>query len=116
MKQILILNGDIEKTQSTDFLIKAYKTGAERAGATVREVAIIDLIFNPNKLFNNRQISELEPDLQKALNSIRKSNHIVLFCPVYVDHIPAKIKGFFDRLFINLYAKCSKYPYVNYAG
>lgn len=100
MKQVLILNGDIEKTVSTDFLINAYKKGADAAGATVRELAIIDLIFNSNKLFNNRQIAELEPDLQKALSAIRQANHIVLFCPVYVDHIPAKIKGFFDRLFM----------------
>ncbi|NTE05421.1 hypothetical protein G6M26_33810 [Agrobacterium tumefaciens] len=100
MKQVLILNGDIEKTVSTDFLINAYKKGAESAGATIREIAIIDLIFNSNKLFNNRQIAELEPDLQKALDAIRQSNHVVLFCPVYVDHIPAKIKGFFDRLFM----------------
>ncbi|TCD07633.1 hypothetical protein EZ449_13940 [Pedobacter frigidisoli] len=100
MKQVLILNGDIDKTISTGFLINAYTTGAKSAGAMVREIAIIDLIFNANKLFNNRQIAELEPDLQKALSVIRQSNHIVLFCPVYVDHIPTKIKGFFDRLFM----------------
>lgn len=100
MKQVLILNGDIEKTVSTDFLINTYKNGAESVGATVKEIAITDLIFNANKLFNNRQIAELEPDLQKALNAIRQSNHVVLFCPVYVDHIPTKIKGFFDRLFM----------------
>ncbi|WP_443944859.1 NAD(P)H-dependent oxidoreductase [Pedobacter sp. AW1-32] len=100
MKQVLILNGDTEKTVYTDFLINAYKKGAEDAGATVKELAIIDLIFNPNKVFNNRQIAELEPDLQKALQLIRQSNHIILFCPVYVDHIPSKIKGFFDRLFM----------------
>lgn len=100
MKRILILNGDIEKKLSTSLLINAYKQGAERVGATIKELAIIDMIFNSNKLFNNRQIAELEPDLQKALASIRESNHIVLFCPVYVDHIPAKIKGFFDRLFM----------------
>ena len=100
MKQVLLLNGDIEKNASTNFLINAYKQGAESVGATVRELAIIDLIFNSNKLFNNRQIADLEPDLQKALTAIRQSSHVVLFCPVYVDHIPAKIKGFFDRLFM----------------
>jgi len=100
MKQVLILNGDIEKTASTGFLINAYKSGAELSGATVREMAIIDLIFNSNKLFNNRQIAELEPDLQRALQAIKQANHIVLFCPVYADHIPARVKGFFDRLFM----------------
>jgi putative NADPH-quinone reductase len=100
MKQVLIFNGDIGKTTSTDFLINAYKSGAESAGAVVKELAIIDLIFNANKLFNNRQIAELESDLVKALEAIKQANHIVLFCPVYVDHIPTKIKGFFDRLFM----------------
>ncbi|MFC4212418.1 NAD(P)H-dependent oxidoreductase [Pedobacter lithocola] len=100
MKQVVILNGDIEKTISTEFLLQAYKRGAESSGAMVKVITITDLIFNSNKLFSNRQIAELEPDLEKALQVIQKSNHIVLFCPVYVDYIPAKIKGFFDRLFI----------------
>lgn len=100
MKQVLILNGDIEKRTSTNFLIEAYKSGAESAGAVVKILAITDLIFNSNMLFNNRQIAELEPDLIKALQLLHASHHIVLFCPVYVDHIPAKIKGFFDRLFV----------------
>lgn len=100
MKQVLILNGDTDKKESTEFLVQAYKNGAESSGATVRILAISDLIFNSNMLFNNRQIAELEPDLIKALQAIHTSNHIVLFCPVYVDYIPAKIKGFFDRLFV----------------
>jgi putative NADPH-quinone reductase len=118
MKQVLILNGDIEKTASTDFLINAYRKGAESAGAAVRELSIPDLIFNPNKLFNNRQIAELEPDLQKALSAIRQCNHMVLFCPVYVDHIPAKIKGFFDRLFLPDQIFSTKQPNIdnNFSG
>ncbi|RZJ90015.1 MAG: hypothetical protein EOO20_09395 [Chryseobacterium sp.] len=100
MKQILILNGDTDKKNSTDFLIEAYKKGAESAGAAIKVMAISDLIFNSNMLFSNRQIAELEPDLNKALQAIHASHHLVLFCPVYVEYIPAKIKGFFDRLFV----------------
>ncbi len=99
MKQLLILNGDPEKTETTQVLINAYKKGAITSGANIREISIIDLKFNANKQFNNR-VLELEPDLQKALDLIKWANHIVLFCPVYVSSIPARIKGFFDRLFL----------------
>ncbi|EDM34697.1 probable oxidoreductase; possible NAD(P)H dehydrogenase, quinone family protein [Pedobacter sp. BAL39] len=99
MKQLLIINGDLEKTDATNHLIEAYRKGAESAGAIVKEVAIVDLIFNFNKQFNNR-VNELEPDLKRALDMITWSNHVVLFCPVYLSSIPARIKGFFDRLFM----------------
>ena len=99
MKQVLIINGDPEKTDITCALIQAYRKGAEEAGAHVREITIIDLIFNSNKQFNNR-ITELEPDLKRALDQITWSTHVVLFCPVYLSSIPTRIKGFFDRLFM----------------
>ncbi|WP_129715011.1 NAD(P)H-dependent oxidoreductase [Pedobacter sp. SYP-B3415] len=100
MKQLLILNADLEKSESTRFLIDAYINGAVKNGAVVKEIAIVDLIFNSNKQFINRQAADLEPDLQKSFDAIKRANHIVLFCPVYVDVIPAKVKGFFDRLFL----------------
>lgn len=99
MKQVLIINGDPEKTAPTDRLIDAYRKGAQEAGAHIREITIIDLIFNSNKQFNNR-ITELEPDLKRALDLIMWSSHVVLFCPVYLSSIPTRIKGFFDRLFM----------------
>ncbi|WP_158799329.1 NAD(P)H-dependent oxidoreductase [Pedobacter sp. L105] len=99
MKQILIINGDPEKTDTIRYLIDAYRKGAEEAGAHIREITIVDLIFNPNKQFNN-SVTELEPDLKRALDQIIWSGHVVLFCPVYLSSIPTRIKGFFDRLFI----------------
>ncbi|PTS94627.1 hypothetical protein DBR11_22870 [Pedobacter sp. HMWF019] len=99
MKQVLIINGDPEKTAATSLLIDAYKKGAQQAGAQIKEIAIIDLIFNSNKQFTNR-VTELEPDLKRALDMIVWANHVVLFCPVYMSSIPARIKGFFDRLFM----------------
>lgn len=99
MKQVLIINGDPEKTAATSHLIMAYRKGAEEAGAHIKEIAIIDLIFNPNKQFNNR-ITELEPDLKRALDMVMWASHVVLFCPVYLSSIPTRIKGFFDRLFM----------------
>lgn len=98
MKQILIINADINKTDITQALINAYRSGAEVSEASVRELNIADLIFNPNKQFDNRAI-ELEPDLQHSLQQIAGANHLVIFSMVYKEFIPTKIKGFFDRLF-----------------
>jgi putative NADPH-quinone reductase len=96
MKQVLIINADINKTAITEALINAYRNGA--SAAVVKQLAIADLIFNPNKQFINR-ITELEPHLTEAVGMIRWASHIVVFCPVYKDSINTKIKGFFDRIF-----------------
>lgn len=98
MKNLLILHGDTEKTGINQEFAKAYKQGAEKVGAAVKEIYIMDLKFNPNKQFNN-QITPLEPDLQTASEKIKWANHIVLFCTVNHDSIPARLSGFFDRLF-----------------
>ncbi|WP_462267425.1 NAD(P)H-dependent oxidoreductase [Mucilaginibacter sp.] len=99
MKQVLIINADIDKTPATQALIDAYRNGAQQAQAIVKDFAIADLIFNPNKQFNNRSI-ELEHDLEEAVNAIKQASHLVIFCSVYKNSIPTKIKGFFDRIFM----------------
>lgn len=99
MKQLLILHGDTDKAGINHEFAKAYRQGAEEAGAMVKELYIMDLKFNSNKQFSN-QITPLEPDLQAALEKIRWATHLVLFCTVNHDSIPAKLSGFFDRLFL----------------
>ena len=99
MKNLLILYGDADKSQVTYLLANAYRQGAEKTGASIKEISIMDLKFNPNKQFNNK-ISPLEPDLQTALEKILWANHIVLFCTVNKDSIPSRLSGFFERLFV----------------
>lgn len=99
MKNLLILYGDAEKDGINSALTEAYKKGALEANAIVKELYIMDLKFNPNKQFNNR-VTELEPDLQLALERLHWANHILLFCTVNRESIPARLSGFFDRLFL----------------
>lgn len=101
MKQLLIINADINKSPITGALIKAYRDGAAQAGAVIKEINIADLIFNPNKQFSiYTKATDLEPDLQDAINAFKWSTHVVVFCPVYKSSINTKIKGFFDRIFM----------------
>lgn len=99
MKQLLIINADIDKSPVTAALINAYRAGAEQSEASVKEINIADMIFNPNKQFFNKA-QELEPSLQDAVNNIKWASHIVVFCPVYKNSIHSRIKGFFDRIFM----------------
>jgi putative NADPH-quinone reductase len=98
MKHLLILHGDKDKSGINQEFAKAYRLGAEKVGAIVKEIQIMDLKFLPNKQFNN-QITPLEPDLLDAAEKVKWANHIVLFCTVDRNSIPAKLSGFFDRLF-----------------
>lgn len=99
MRNLLLLYGDADKGSINTALSEAYKKGAVAGGAVVRELHIMDLKFNPNRQFNNR-VAELEPDLQQALTQLHWANHIVLFCTVNKESIPARLSGFFDRLFL----------------
>ncbi|WP_158825822.1 NAD(P)H-dependent oxidoreductase [Mucilaginibacter lacusdianchii] len=99
MKQVVIINADINKSAITQALINAYRHGAEQADAAIKEIIIADLIFNPNKPLPNK-FADAEHDLTEAISKIKWSHHLVIFCPVYKDSINFKIKGFFDRIFL----------------
>jgi NAD(P)H dehydrogenase (quinone) len=100
MKNILILNGHPDRESFNAALAAAYKQGAEDAGASVTEIFIADLIFNPNLQYGYRKRMELEPDLQYAWNCIQNAEHLVWVHPVWWGSMPAMMKGFIDRLFL----------------
>lgn len=100
MKNVLLINGDLFKSASTDFLMDAYRDGVKQADGVVHHLRIADLLFNYNIKLPSRYTTPLEDDLQIALRRLHWAKHIVLFCPVYRSYIPSKIRGFFDRLFL----------------
>lgn len=99
MKQIVIINADINKGEITQALIDAYRNGANSVQAVIKEIAIANLRFNPNQQLPDRT-SEIEPDLTEAIEKLKWASHIVIFCPVFKQSINFKIKGFFDRVFL----------------
>ena len=100
MKHILIINGHPDKQSYNYALSETYKTGAQKANATIDQINIADLNFNPNLQFGYRQRMELEPDLIDALEKIKKANHIVWVFPMWWYGYPAIMKGFIDRTFL----------------
>ena len=63
MKQVLIINGHPDKESFNHALSSAYKEGLSKTTATVSQIDIADLSFNPNLMHGYRQRTELEPRL-----------------------------------------------------
>ena len=103
-KRILIINGHPDKDSFNFGLASAYRKGAEYAGATVEEIVIRELKFDPNLHFGYQKRTELEPDLLEAREKINRANHLVFVHPVWWGGLPAIMKGFIDRVFLPGYA------------
>ncbi|NER17545.1 NAD(P)H-dependent oxidoreductase [Spongiivirga citrea] len=98
--KILIINGHPDKESFNYGLSDAYKNGAEKSGAEIREINICELDFNPNLQFGYRKRTELEPDLLKAQENLKWADHIVWVYPVWWGSVPAIMKGFLDRVLL----------------
>ena len=97
---ILIINGHPDKESFNWALANAYKTGAAKSGAEVKEIPIAALNFNVNLQFGYRKRTELEPDLLDAQEKIKWADHIVWVYPVWWGSVPAILKGFLDRILL----------------
>ena len=100
MKKVLVINGHPNKDSFCFGIAEAYKKGATRSGASIKEIIVRDLTFNPNLEFGYQQRTELEPDLQEAWEKIKWADHLVWVHPVWWGGLPAITKGFIDRLFL----------------
>ena len=99
-KKIVIINGHPDKESFNFALSEAYKSGVLASGATLREINIRELSFNPNLQFGYRKRTTLEPDLLSAQEMIKWADHLVWVYPVWWGSVPAIMKGFIDRVFI----------------
>ena len=99
-KKILIINGHPDKESFNYGLSEAYRKGADKSNAEIKEIKIRELNFNPNLQFGYRKRSELEPDLIESQEKLKWADHIVWFYPVWWGSVPAMMKGFLDRVLL----------------
>ena len=99
-KKVLVVNGHPDPQSYNAALASAYIKGLEAVGADFEQLNIRDLDFNPNLKYGYRLISELEPDLLKAIEQLKSADHIVWFFPMWWYGYPALMKGFVDRVFL----------------
>lgn len=99
-KKILIINGHPDNESFNFGLSEAYRKGAKKSDAEIKEINIRELDFNPNLQFGYRKRTELEPDLLKAQENLKWADHIVWIYPVWWGSVPAIMKGFLDRVLL----------------
>ncbi len=100
MKKVLIINGHPDRESYSYALARHYREGLENSSADILQLNLADLDFNPILHYGYREITPLEPDLQKAIDLIKKADHLVWFFPMWWHGSPALLKGFIDRVFL----------------
>lgn len=99
-KKIALIIGHPDQESFNFALAEAYKNGALKSGAEIKEIIIRDLKFNPNLQFGYRKRTTLEPDLLESQEILRWADHIVWVYPVWWGSYPAMMKGFLDRVLL----------------
>lgn len=100
-KKILILDGHPAETSLSRTFARTYGDAARKQGHEVRMVHLSDLQFDHDFGQGNYQdFKPLEPVLEKVLEDIEWSDHLVLTTPMWWGGLPAKLKGLIDRMFI----------------
>jgi NAD(P)H dehydrogenase (quinone) len=100
MKKVLLIQGHPDNESFNFALFDAYKKGLIESGASIKEIIINKLSFDPNLHFGYRKRTELEPDLVESIEKIKWAEHLVFFYPVWWGSVPALLKGFLDRVFL----------------
>jgi putative NADPH-quinone reductase len=98
--KIAVIMGHPDPQSYCAALARAYAESARAAGATVREINLSELAFDPVLWHGYREIQPLEPDLVAAQETIRWAEVLVFAYPTWWGAVPALLKGFIDRIFL----------------
>lgn len=96
--RVLVILGHPRGESLCAELARRYADGAEAAGAEVRRIGIDRLTFDPDVHMAAIRAQPLEPDLQTAQRLILWADHLVFVFPTWWGTMPARLKGFLDRV------------------
>lgn len=97
---IAVILGHPDTDSLCGAIARAYAEGARAGGATVREINLGELDFDPVLWHGYNQIQPLEPDLLAAQEVIRDADVLAFAYPTWWGAAPALLKGFVDRVFL----------------
>jgi len=99
-KKILVVAGNPKQKSFSAEIARRYQKGAQSHGAEVRFLDISSMEFDPVLHGGYNVDQALEPDLQQAQDLVAWADHLVFAFPLWWGGMPAKLKGFFDRVFL----------------
>jgi putative NADPH-quinone reductase len=100
MKNILVILGHPETDSFCGALADSFSKGAEQNGRKVDRLNLGDMDFTPVL----RKGMEMEQCLKDAQQKIQDADHIAFIYPNWWGLMPALMKGFIDRVFLEGFA------------
>jgi putative NADPH-quinone reductase len=99
--RIFILNDHPGPSSITRQAMERYAAAAREAGHDVRLTHLNDLSFDPDRgKAGYANAKPLEPVLEQSLENLEWCSHFVLAFPLWWGGLPAKLKGWIDRVFV----------------
>ena len=96
--KVLIVVGHPRRQSLCQALAAAYGAGAQRAGATVLELRLAELSFDPHVRSFDPRVQPVEESIAQARALLAWADHIVFVYPTWWGTMPALLKGFLDRV------------------
>ena len=79
-------------------LADTYAAAALAAGHDVRRIAVANLAFDLLESRAEWEEGPLPPTIAKAQKDIAWAEHLVIFYPLWLGDLPARLKGFFEQV------------------
>lgn len=95
-RRTLLIVGHPDLKSFGGALAQAYADGALKSGADIEMMHLGSMDFNATP---TGRPGPLEPDLLRAREQILRAHHLVLVYPTWMGAMPARMKGFFERVF-----------------
>ena len=95
---VLIILGHPRQESLCAALADAFREGAERAGARVEQLKVGELNFDPDVTVPDIRAQPLEDDIRRAQQRVAWADHLVFVYPTWWGTMPARLKGFLDRV------------------
>jgi|GEM_PF-8916 len=96
--RVLVIAGHPRRDSLSGALAEAYAAGARDAGCLVAVLHLSELDFDTDVTAPSPADQTLEPDLVKARDLIEWAQHLVFVFPNWWGMMPARLKGFLDRV------------------
>jgi len=96
--RVLLILGHPRSDSFGAALCEALRQGIADAGLEHRTLAVAALAFDPDVRQPSPADQALEPDLQEAQGAIAWADHLVFVYPTWWGTLPARLKGFLDRV------------------
>ncbi len=100
-RRVVVIDGhpDPDPGRFVHALAGAYAAGARAAGHTVEYIRLAELEFPILRTNADFYGGTVPPSIQQAQQSIIQCDHVAMFYPLWLGHMPALLKGFLEQVF-----------------